>query len=95
MSSLGFAEGPNTLGIVPGMPRFEGVPPISFDNFTIGVVASGGLRYNNIFQWADDFSKIIGTHTLKFGGDFHYDQVNMRGCCGSRNGTFSFDGEEI
>jgi hypothetical protein len=94
LSSLGFVEGSNTLGMVASRPEYEGIPPISFNNFSIGVSAYGGPQYNNLFQWSDNLSKVTGTHTLKFGGEFHYDQVTSRSCCGSRNGTFAFAGTE-
>ena len=38
-------------------------------------------------------SKVIGAHTLKFGGQFHYDQVNENPNA-TFNGTFNIDGTE-
>ena len=48
---------------------------------------------NNTFQWRDGFSKIIGTHTIKVGGEFHYDQVNTNPIA-QLNGNFIFFGSE-
>ena len=41
----------------------------------------------------DSFSKIIGTHSLRFGAQFHYDQINERNYFG-QNGAFTFNGGE-
>jgi hypothetical protein len=74
-------------------PELEGVPPITFNNYTIGVPAYLGHTYVNIYQVLDNFSKVKGTHTLKFGGALHFDQANQHGE-GVRNGTFGFSGVE-
>ncbi len=36
---------------------------------------------------------MIGTHSIKFGGQFHYDQINDRNLFGE-NGAYTFDGSE-
>ena len=69
------------------------MPTIGFNNFTIGVPSDTVHQFNNSFQWLDNFSKISGTHTFKFGGQFHYDQINERNFFGE-NGDFSFAGTE-
>jgi hypothetical protein len=90
LSDLGFVTGAGTLGIVPsGPPGFpQTVPTINFTNFSIGV-GDPMFQPNNTFQWADNFSMIKGRHTLKFGGEFRYLQINARNTC-SHNGAFSF-----
>ena len=93
LSSLGFVTGPDTLGIVVQNPSAEGVPQIAFNNFSIGVPAYFAAQYNNTYQLIDNFSKVVGTHTLKFGGSFHYDQITEHDY-GANNGTFSFNGGE-
>ena len=60
---------------------------------TIGVPADTPKQFNNTFQWQDNFSKVIGTHSIKFGGQFHYDQINDRNLFGE-NGAYTFDGSE-
>jgi hypothetical protein len=50
-------------------------------------------QVGNIFQWLDNFSKVIGTHTIKVGGEFHYDQVNVNAIA-QFNGSFLFFGSE-
>jgi hypothetical protein len=93
LSSLGFVTGPNTPGIVVQNPELEGVPPLGFNNYSLGVPAYPGHNYANIYQALDNFSKVKGTHTLKFGGAFHFDQSTIAGL-GVRNGTFGFSGVE-
>jgi Carboxypeptidase regulatory-like domain len=92
LSDLGFVTGAGTLGIVPsGPPGFpQTVPPIYFTNFSIGVSPLTTFQPNNTFQWADNFSMIKGRHTLKFGGEFRYLQINERNTI-LPNGAFSFN----
>ena len=93
LSSLGFVTGPGTLGIVPLAPATEGVPQIEFNNYSIGVPAYFAAQYNNTYQLIENFSKVLGTHSLKFGGSFHYDQITEHDF-GANNGTFGFSGVE-
>ncbi len=60
------------LGITPGLgPDREGVPFIDVAGaFSIGSNFEGELpAAGNNFQWSDNFSKVVGKHSLKFGGD--------------------------
>src|SRR5438034_455846 len=62
----------NILGIHPNLgPKFEGLPFIQVSGgFTIGNNGEGELpQVGNSFQWSDSISKIVGKHSLKFGGD--------------------------
>jgi Carboxypeptidase regulatory-like domain/TonB dependent receptor len=104
LSSLGFtvpncpANQPTTGcnfngGIGPIDPKLEGIPNISFNNFAIGVPSDTVGQFNNTYQVQDNFSKVFGTHTVKFGGSFHYDQINERNFYGE-NGSFGFNGNE-
>lgn len=95
LSSLGFVTGPGTLGIVPsGPPNFpETVPPIYFNSFSIGVPTLTTFQPDNTYMISDGFSKVIGTHSLKFGGEFRYLQINERNTC-APNGDFTFNGTE-
>ena len=77
LASQGFVEGAGTLGIVPLAPQIEGIENVSFNDFTFGVDITGLKQANNTAQWADNYSRIIGRHTLKIGGEFHTDQVNI------------------
>ena len=86
-----------------GMPPPEGsarssqpwkaCPTFVFNNFLVGVPEVTTRQYNNSFQWLDNFSKVIGRHSLKFGGQFHYDQINERNFA-AENGQYGFTGNE-
>jgi hypothetical protein len=93
LSSLGFVTGIGTLGINPsGPPGFpQTVPPLYFNNFSIGVPTLSTGQPNNTWMLTDGLSKVAGNHTLKFGGEFRYLQINERNVA-SPNGTFNFDG---
>ncbi|MGD0227960.1 MAG: carboxypeptidase regulatory-like domain-containing protein [Terriglobia bacterium] len=80
-------------GIFPMNPSYEGVMPMGFNNYSIGVANSFLRVYDNTYNFADNFSKIIGTHTVKFGGSFNYDQVEYRFTL-NLNGSFGFNGIE-
>jgi hypothetical protein len=95
LANLGFVTPWNatTGGISPIQPSLEGVPPFVFNNFLVGVPEVTTRQYNNSFQWLDNFSKVIGRHSLKFGGQFHYDQINERNFA-AENGQYQFTGNE-
>lgn len=93
LSSLGFVTGPGTLGIIPdafpGYPEY--VPQLYFNNFAIGAPSLITFQPNNTYTASDGFSKVVGKHTLKFGGEARYLQVNERNLA-SQDGAFVFDG---
>jgi len=93
LASQGFEVGEGTPGIVPLSPKTEGVESVGFNSFTIGTNTNELKQTGNIFQWLNNFSKVIGTHTLKFGGEFHYDQDNVNAIA-QFNGSFLFFGTE-
>ena len=80
-------------GIYPVAPEYQGVESVGFNNFSVGSSAWFTKFYENTYQLADNFSKVKGTHTLKFGGNFSYDQVTRK-LIGDENGGFSFSGTE-
>jgi Carboxypeptidase regulatory-like domain len=93
LASLGFVTGVGTLGIIPdatpGFPEY--VPQLYFNNFAIGTPSLITFQPNNTYTASDGFSKSLGKHTLKFGGEFRYLQVNERNLA-SQDGAFVFDG---
>jgi len=95
LDKLGFVTPWNAAsgGISPIAPSLEGVPYMSFNHFDIGVPQVSTRQFNNSFQWLDNFTKVVGTHTLKLGGQFHYDQINERNFAGE-NGQYAFTGNE-
>ncbi len=93
LESLGFASGANGApGIVPLVPSLEGVPEIDFNDFVIGVPSRPNGLIDNIYQVVDNYSRIVGTHTLKFGGQYHYDQLEEDLIDNVSNGNFFFGG---
>ena len=93
LSSLGFVTGANTLGIasLPGYKEY--MPQIGFSQIglQIGVPTLNTFQPNTTYMASDVFSKSMGKHTWKFGGEFRYLQVNERNFA-SPNGQFTFDG---
>ncbi len=93
LASQGFAVGQGTPGIVALSPKTEGIESVGFNSFTFGTNTNELRQWGNTFQWLDNFTKVFGTHTLKFGGEFHYDQVNVNAVA-QFNGSFLFFGTE-
>jgi hypothetical protein len=92
VSTFGFQE--TGLGLLPQVPGVEGVPSISLNQLgTSFGVALPAILVQNAYHLTDGFSKIIGRHTLKFGGAFGYSQNDLR-AGGSLDGRFSFNGTE-
>jgi Carboxypeptidase regulatory-like domain len=71
----------NALGIHPnlGADR-EGVPFVTIaGGFAIGNNFEGELpQKGNTYQASDSFGKVIGNHSIKFGGDFRSQQFDQR-----------------
>ena len=90
LADLGFASGANRgPGILVGTPSVEGVPEIDFNNFVIGVPSRPNQLITNIYQIADNFSKVFGTHTVKFGAQYHFNQLEEN-LSNVANGNFGF-----
>ncbi len=94
LASQGFVTpfGPQG-GIAPINPAYQGVADYYFNNFNLGLPPDALRQYNNTFQIIDNFTKILGTHTLQFGTNLHYNQINERNY-NCYNGCFTFDGQE-
>jgi hypothetical protein len=87
-----FADPANpTSGITTNIPGREGVPFVQvLGGFVIGNNYEGELpQTGNTFQFSDNFSKVLGTHSLKFGGDFR-DQKFNQFLYYNINGDFTF-----
>jgi len=91
--SQGFVTNSGTPTIVALDPKGEGVENLVFNNFSTGTNTNELKQANNTFQMVDNFSKVVGLHTLKFGAEFHYDQVNVNPIA-QFNGNFLFTGSE-
>ena len=62
---------PPSAGVTTMLPGHAGVPDVTVNGgFTLGNNFEGELpQVGNVFEWSDNYSKIIGKHSLKFGGD--------------------------
>ncbi len=87
LASQGFTN------IVPLKPATEGIENLAFNDFTTGVDTTALVQTENIYEGMDAFSRIIGKHGLKFGGELHKDQINTHPDV-VFNGSFSFNGSE-
>ncbi len=94
LSSQGFALGNNGgAGIYVQAPQYEGVENITFPTFVMGVPITNMIQVNNTIYLSDGLSRVIHAHSLKFGGQFHADQVNTHPNA-TFNGTFNIEGTE-
>jgi hypothetical protein len=91
--SQGFANPNGTPSIVALDPKGQSVENVNFNGYSIGAAANQLIQANNTFQIADSFSRVLGKHSLKFGGDFHFDRVNAAAIA-QFNGNFVFSGTE-
>ncbi len=80
-------------GIVPLKPSTEGVENIAFNDFTIGADTTALVQAENIDEISDAFSRVVGRHGLKIGGEVHANQINTHPDV-VFNGSFAFNGSE-
>ena len=92
LASQGFAS-PGNSGIFVQAPQFEGVENITFPSFVMGVPITNLTQVNNTYYVSDGLSRVMGSHTLKVGGQFHFDEVNEHPNA-TFNGTFNINGTE-
>ncbi|MGO8791532.1 MAG: carboxypeptidase regulatory-like domain-containing protein [Terriglobia bacterium] len=80
-------------GIIP--LGLSGVVPMQLAEFNIGMSQYGNAQFDNTFQILDNFSIVKGTHTLKFGANGHFDEVDNTSIGASvYTGGFDFNGSE-
>jgi hypothetical protein len=92
LASQGFAPA-SQGGIVPGAPQSLGVETVVFNSLTFGTTPFAMDQVNQNYQVQDSFSKVSGTHTMKFGFEGRIDHVKQKiNLIG--NGEFQFTGTE-
>ena len=94
LSSLGFQSGANGApGLLDVPAPMNGMPFISFSElgFSTGK-DEAHITANNTYQAMDSFSLIRGKHTLKFGGEYRFYEINGEGVVSA--GSFGFAGGE-
>jgi hypothetical protein len=94
-SKYGFNTDPTTGGLVnsgpPGYP--SSLPTLFFNSFAIGNNWLNLYQPETNYGVGDTVSKTIRNHSISFGGDFRYYQLNARNTCGP-NGYYNFNGVE-
>jgi hypothetical protein len=93
LASQGFVNAAGADSIVALDPKGQGVENLNFNAYSTGAAANQLIQVNNTYQVADSFSKVLGNHTMKFGAEFHADQVNANPIA-QFNGSFVFAGQE-
>ncbi len=93
--TYGFNTDPTTGGLInTGTPGYaSSLPMLLFNSFAVGNNWLNLYQPNSTYGIGDTFSKIIGSHSLSFGADYRYYQLNARNECGP-NGYFQFTGNE-
>jgi len=90
LSGLGFATASTPGAITPLTPAIEGIPEIDFEDFSIGVPSRVLGLIENTFQASDDYSLLLGKHSLKFGAAAHFTQMSEE-LHNVENGYFQFN----
>jgi hypothetical protein len=94
LTALGF-NNKNGLGIIPAPPPSykSYVPQTSFSQLglNLGVPTLNTNQPNTTYMASDGFSKALGRHTVKFGGEYRYMQINERNWANPFGG-FVFNG---
>ncbi len=97
LTQLGFVYGPSLTtggGIITADPNDAGTPNFHFTSFSVGVPDFDYQQFQTSPQVMDNFSKIVGRHTLKFGAEYDYVRYIQSFPASNPNGTFSPDGSE-
>lgn len=93
LASQGFVNADGSPSIVALDPKGQSVENLNFNGYSTGGAANELIQANNTYEASDTFSKVLGNHTMKFGGAFHADQVNGNPIA-QFNGNFVFSGTE-
>ncbi len=93
ITNFGYVKG--GLGVIPSNPKYEGVASIGLNNTGLCSDCQMALRASTTtrIRSPTTSTKVKGRHTLKFGGDVRYIQVNERNTY-TPNGWFTFSGGE-
>ncbi len=91
--SQGFANPDGSPSIVALDPKGQSVENLIFNGYSTGAAADQLIQANNTDEVTETFSKVLGPHTVKFGGESHLDQINAHPIA-QFNGSFVFSGTE-
>jgi hypothetical protein len=83
-------NGINIPEVLPGN-LFNAPPDITISGFSNIGVGAPNPNVNNVYEWKDDLSHVVGSHTLQAGFDFMRLQKFDRGAVNTQ-GAFTFNG---
>jgi len=89
LADQGISSGPQ--GIQQGFPQYAGVEMLYFNSFAVGTNPFFVAQVNNTIDSGDTISKVVGNHTIKFGGQYIWYAVKQAPDLVA-NRTFSFFG---
>jgi len=90
LNGLGFAGAGTPGAMTPLNPATEGIPEMDFENFNIGVPSRILGLVENTYQASDFYSRLVGSHSLKFGAATHFTQM-AESIQNIENGYFMFN----
>jgi hypothetical protein len=93
LASQGFVTPDGAPGIVPLAKDIEGIENLVFNSFVMGTPITNLSQANNTYGVIDNISRVQGQHTLKFGFQYSFEQVNVNPNP-TFNGSFTFNGIE-
>ena len=93
LASQGFLTPQGNPSILPQRPAIQGVENVVFNNYTLGVDLTGLDQVDNNYELIDNFSRVIGSHTIRVGGELLFNQVNAVADVQSNGGFFFFGTE--
>ena len=93
LASQGFTNASGTDSIVALDPKGQSVENLNFNAYSTGAAANQLIQVNNTYQVSDTFSRVAGNHTMRWGAEFHADEVNGAPIA-QFNGNFVFSGTE-
>jgi hypothetical protein len=93
LASQGFIDASGNPSILPQRASIVGIENVNFSSFSMGSTVTGLNQIDNTFEYRDNLAHVIGTHTIKAGGELMFSQVNAAADVQS-NGTFAFYGQE-
>lgn len=94
LASLGFRDPTQGGPYQESGATYQNWPLIRLNQFSLGAYDILLSQFNNTYEFQDDFTKVIGSHTLKFGGAYHWDQIFYDQPNNASNGGFGFSGAE-
>jgi hypothetical protein len=93
LAAQGFTNPDGTPSIVALDPKGQSVENLNFNGYSTGAAANQLIQVNNTYQISDSVAKVVGGHTMKFGAEFHSDQINAAPIA-QFNGNYVFSGTE-